>query len=270
MGTRVEGLKATRKAVVPAAGLGWRLRPITNVVPKEMFPIGRHPAIEWVLAEAVASSCTDVAVVISPRKRIIEKYLTTCCPELVKRCRLTFLVQQEPLGLGHALLLARDFCEGRPFAVLLPDDLVDASQQPLLQMVEVFETMGGAVFALAKEPVGHAGRYGRWQLKPVGERVYRVDAILPRRTEFGGGAPIWTGVGRCLFGPEFLDYGAMLLARPRTGELDDGMILQYMLKAGEAVHGVHIEGQRFDVSTPDGYIAAWQRFGKERPTWECL
>ena len=81
------------KAVVPAAGLGQRLSPITNVLPKEMFPIGRHPAIEWVIAEAVATGCTDVTVVISPRKRIIEDYLTRCCPDLANLCRLTFLIQ---------------------------------------------------------------------------------------------------------------------------------------------------------------------------------
>lgn len=262
-------LKVSDKAVVPAAGLGQRLRPITSVLPKEMFPIGHHPAIEWVVAEAVASGCTEVAVVINPRKRIIERYLTTCCPWLAKRCRLHFLVQREPLGLGHALWLARDFCQGRPFAVLLPDDLVDGPELPLLQMVGVFEAVGGAVFALTEEPAEHAGRYGRLQLQPVGGRVYRVQAILPRSTASDRTTPIWAGVGRCFFGPEFLHHAALLLDRPRTGELDDGLVLQSMLEAGEPVHGVHIEGQRFDISTPDGYVAAWQRFGKERPTWEC-
>jgi len=259
----------TEKAIVPAAGLGRRLRPITEVFPKEMFPIGRHPAIEWVVAEAVASGCTEVAVVISPHKRIIERYLTTCCPQLVKRCRLSFLVQEKPLGLGHALWLARDFCQGRPFAVLLPDDLVDAPQWPLLQMAETFEAMGGAVFAVARQTPQQASRYGRLRLRQVGERVYRVKAILPRTTPIEG-ETVLAGVGRCLLGPEFLDYAAMLLDRPRARELDDGLILQAMVEAGEPVHTVHIEGRRFDISTPDGYIAAWHRFGEEKPTWECL
>jgi len=253
---------------VPAAGLGRRLRPITRVLPKEMFPIGHHPAIEWVVAEAVASGCTEVAIVISPRKRIIEKYLTTCCPWLVNRCHLSFLVQEEPLGLGHALWLARDFCQGRPFAVLLPDDLVDGPRLPLQQMAEVFEAFGGAVFAVARETAQCASRYGRLRLRRISERVYQVEAILPRTTPVGEKA-VLAGVGRCLFGPEFLDYAAMLLDRPRAGELDDALILQTMLEAGDPVHGVHIEGRRFDISTPDGYIAAWQRFGKEGPIWEC-
>ena len=149
MATVVE--KVTNKAVVPAGGLGQRLRPITSVLPKEMFPIGRHPAIEWIIAEAVTSGYTEVAVVISPHKRIIEEYLTTCCPGLTNLCRLTFLIQPEPRGLGHALFLTRGFCEGHPFAVLLPDVLVDGPQLPLLQMTTVFNDVGGAVIGIAEE-----------------------------------------------------------------------------------------------------------------------
>jgi len=253
------------KAVVPAAGLGQRLRPITNVLPKEMFPIGRHPAIEWVIGEAVNSGCTEVAVVISPRKRIIEEYLTTCCPRLTNVCRLTFLIQSEPVGLGHALCLAREFCEGHPFAVLLPDDLVDGPQLPLWQMTTAFKATGGVVHAITQEPAENASRYGRLQLRQVGGRVYRVEAILPRTTP--ARAPsLLAGVGRYLFSPECLDYAAMLADQPRAGEFDDGMILQYMLDIGKPVHGVHIAGRRYDISTPDGYLAAWQCFGRQRPT----
>ena len=243
--------------------------PITNVFPKEMFPIGRHPAIEWVIAEAVASGCTDVAVVISPRKRIIQEYLTTCCPDLANRCCLSFLVQPEPLGLGHALLLAREFCEGQPFAVLLPDELVDSPYLPLSQMVTVFKAMGGTVFALTEEPAENASRYGRLHLRQVSGRIYRVEAISARTTP-AKATSLLVGVSRYLLSPEFLGYAATLLDRSRAGELDDGMVLQHMLGAGEPVHGVHIEGRRYDISTSDGYTAAWQRFGRERPTWQCL
>ncbi|GAB4549219.1 MAG: UTP--glucose-1-phosphate uridylyltransferase BpsC [Anaerolineae bacterium] len=249
------------RAVVPAAGLGQRLRPITRVLPKEMFPIGHYPAIEWVISEAIASGCTDVAVVISPGKRIIQEYLTTCCPDLMERCRLTFLVQPEPLGLGHALWLAHEFCGGYPFAVLLPDDLMVGQPLALQQMAPVFETTGGAVFAITQEPAENAHRYGRLELSPVDERVYRVTAILPRTTPARARMQ-FVGVGRYLFSPECLGHVAMLLDQPRTGELDDGLLFQYMLDIGEPVHGVHITGSRFDISTPEGYIAAWQHLGK--------
>ena len=249
--------------------IGGRLRPITNVLPKEMFPIGRHPAIEWVIAEAVASGYTDVAIVISPKKRIIKEYLTRCCPGLTNICRLTFLSQPEPLGLGHALWLAREFCEGHPFAVLLPDDLMDGPQLPLWQMTRVFEAAGGVVCAITQEPAENASRYGHIQLRKMNGRVYRVEAISPRITPTRETSP-FVGVGRYILSPEFLNHAARLLDQPRTGELDDTVIFQQMLRAGETVHGVRIEGRRYDISTLDGYIAAWQRFGPENPTWQYL
>lgn len=261
--------QAVTKAVVPAAGLGKRLRPITKVLPKEMFPIGHHPAIEWVIAEAVASGCTDVAVVISPRKRIIETYLTTCCPHLANLCCLRFLIQPEPLGLGHALLLAREFCDGHPFAVLLPDDLVSGPQLPLRQMADAFKAKGGIVFAVTRESAEHATRYGRLHLQQIGDCVYRVEAISARTTPVKA-TSLLVGVGRGLWSPECLDYAAVLLGQSRSGELDDAMIKQYMLDADEPLHGVYLTGRRYDISTSDGYIAAWQRFGKEKPAWKCL
>jgi UTP--glucose-1-phosphate uridylyltransferase len=251
------------RAVVLAAGLGQRLRPITRVLPKEMFPIGHYPAIEWVIAEAIASGCTHVAVVTSPGKRILKEYLTTCCPDLTERCHLTFLVQPEPLGLGHALWLARGFCQGHPFAVLLPDDLMAGQPPALRQMSSIFEVTGGAVFAITQELAENAHRYGRLELEPVDERVYRVTAILPR-TAPASAKTQFVGVGRYLFSPECLDYAAMLLDQPQTVELDDSMILQHMLNIGEPVHGVHVTGPRFDISTSDGYMAAWQRLGDLR------
>jgi len=257
------------RAVVPAAGLGQRLSPITKVLPKEMFPIGHYPAIEWVIAEAVASGCTEVAVVVSPGKRIVKDYLTTCCPDLAEHCHLAFVVQPEPLGLGHALWLAREFCQGYPFAVLLPDDLVAGQPLALQQMAPVFESTGGAVFAITRELAENAHRYGRLELQPVDERVYQVTAILPRTTPAKAASQLM-GLGRYLFSPECLDYAALLLDQPRTSELDDGMIFQHMLDIDEPVHGVHITGQRYDISNPDGYIAAWQRLGREKLIWSCL
>jgi UTP--glucose-1-phosphate uridylyltransferase len=257
-------IKIPDKAIIPAAGLGQRLSPITNLLPKEMFPVGRHPAIEWVISEAVASGCTDIMVVINPRKQIIQDYLINFCPYLANLCCLRFVVQPEPFGLGHAILSAREFCGANPFAVLLPDDLVEGPELPLPQMLDTFHSRGGVIFAVTQEPAESAGRYGRLQLRQLSEQVYEVEAIL-ERSSLGGSTPHLAGVGRYLFSPEFLDYATTLWDQPRNGEFDDGVILQYMLAMGEPVHAVHIRGQRYDISTPSGYIAAWQRFGRERP-----
>jgi UTP--glucose-1-phosphate uridylyltransferase len=252
------------KAIIPAAGLGQRLRPITHVVPKELFPVGRYPAIEWVCAEAVASGCEDIAVVISPGKRMIEEYFTTYCPDFTSKARFRFLMQPLPLGLGHAVSLARDFCAGQPCAVLLPDDLIEARRLPLVQMASVFEEKGGAVFAITQEPAANDNRYGQLQLRQVGERVFKVEEFLSRtaRPDTGFGL---LGVGRYLLSSEVLNYAATLCDASRTGALDDSAIFQHMLDVGEPVYAVHIEGTRFDISTADGYIAAWECFSGEKP-----
>ena len=247
------------KAIILAAGLGQRLPPITNVVPKELSPVGRHPAIAWVVAEAVTSGCREIAVVISPGKGMIEEYLRTQCPGLTSKACFTFLIQPEPLGLGHALSLARDFCAGQPCAVLLPDDLIAAPRLPLLQMASVFEERGGAVFAITEESAANAHRYGQLQLRQVGERVFKVEAILPRTVSTGSGS-VFLGVGRYLLAPTVLHYAAILCERSPTGQLDDSAIFQHMLNIGEPVHAVYPEGRRYDISTSDGYMAAWNGF----------
>jgi UTP--glucose-1-phosphate uridylyltransferase len=231
-----------------------------------MFPIGRHPAVEWVVAEAVASGCTDVAMVTSPPKQCIQEYLVGCSSLNANGTSLTFLVQPEPLGLGHALLLARDFCEGEPFAVLLPDDLCDGPQPPLVQMEPYYSSLGGAVFAITVEDAQHAARYGRLHLRPVCGALHQVEDIGPRVKAEGSGS-VLVGVGRYLLSPRVWEHAAQLWDDWTGDELDDGMIFAHMIHSGEPVHAVLIRGRRYDISTPDGYVAAWQRFGEEDPAW---
>ncbi len=149
------------KAIIPAAGLGERLHPVTQVLPKEMFPVGRHPAIEWVIAEAVAGGCREIAVVISPRKQVIREYLTKYCSIASSLCELTFIIQSEPLGLGHALLLAKEFADGQPVAVLLPDELTAGTQLPILQLNEAFTDLGWCCFCPGVGGVCRQPRAGR-------------------------------------------------------------------------------------------------------------
>ena len=253
------------KAIIPAAGLGERLHPVTKILPKEMFPVGRHPAIEWVIAEAVAGGCRDIAVVISPRKPVVREYLTQYCSIAASRCKLTFITQSEPLGLGHALLLAKGFADGQPVAVLLPDELTAGPRLPILQMNEAFTALGGAVFALGRaEPAANPGWSQRWHLMKVDSRIYKVqpsraDASMEKRPNQ------FVGVGRYILSPECLDDAATLFnERPHEG-LDDGMIFEFMAAAGKPVHGYAFEGRHFDISTVAGYTEAWQTLGNSDP-----
>lgn len=130
-------------------------------------------------------------------------------------------------------------------------------------MKTVFEDLGGVVCAITQEPTENATRYGGLHLRKVNGRVYRVEAVSARTTPIRETSPS-VGAGRYIMSSEFLDYATRLLDQPRKGELDDTVIFQQMLRAGEKVHGVHIEGRRYDISTLDGYIAACQLFGSEK------
>jgi UTP-glucose-1-phosphate uridylyltransferase len=120
---------------------------------------------------------------------------------------------------------------------------------------------------MAREPANRASLYGRLQLKRVSGRLHAIEAILARATP-ATTATLFLGVGRCLFTAEVLDHAGRLLDHPPAEELDDAMIFQRMLAHGGPVHGLHLKGRRYDIATPDGYVAAWRRFGREKPTWK--
>jgi UTP--glucose-1-phosphate uridylyltransferase len=234
-----------------------------------MFPIGNHPAIEWIVAEAVTSGCQEIAVVISPDKRIIEDYLTSCCPAFSGICRLHFVVQKEPLGLGRAILLAKEFTDGQPVAVLLPDDLLACSQLALLQMANAFSMLQGTMFALVDVSPEITSWSENWHLEKIEEQIYSVAPATEKTTPTAEISHL-TGTGRYLFSAESLEYAASLLHHRRSCELDDSMIFRDLHGAGKPLHGITIKSRRHDISTVDGYIGAWQDFGKSSPMEKYL
>ena len=251
--------------MVPAAGLGRRLQPVTIAVPKEMFPIGRYPAIEWVLAEAVAGGCTRIAVITSPQKKVIESYFTGRLANRRQEFELSFFTQDEPAGLADAILQARGFLGDQPFAVLLPDDLF-AGRPPLSVMAGVHARTGGCVIAIVEEPAQRASQYGHLQMTELEPGVFELDAIGERggRDEEGS---VLAGLGRYILSPAFLDYAASLSASGVQGELDDAVVLRAMLKANEPIHCVKVCGRRFDISTAGGFVAAWRSHADRSPDW---
>lgn len=246
------------KAVIPAAGLGQRLRPITSVVPKEMFPIGNRPAIEWVIREAVSSGFSEIAVVIGPHKTIIEDYLTLYDDHWRNSCRLTILSQASPRGLAHALLTAREFCAEQPFAVLLPDDIFIGPTEALRQMVKSLKTLDGEAFALSGVSADHSTWGTQWRLESVGGSIYRMQCVQQAAGSTMESLPL-RGVGRYLLTPKFLEYTAALNEKECGNELSDSVVFDRMIQMGERVYGVHVEGDAFDVSTAEGYVSAWQQ-----------
>ncbi|MDR0405715.1 MAG: UTP--glucose-1-phosphate uridylyltransferase, partial [Clostridiales bacterium] len=166
------------KAIIPAAGLGTRFLPATKAQPKEMLPIVDKPTIQYIVEEAVASGIEDIIIVTGRSKRAIEDHfdksyelenelqksgkeeLLSLVQEISNMVNIHYIRQKEPRGLGHAVLCARSFIGNQPFAVLLGDDIVDASRPCLAQMKDVCDIFGTSVLGVQRVPAAEVGKYG--------------------------------------------------------------------------------------------------------------
>src|SRR5687767_748485 len=167
-----------RKAVFPAAGLGTRFLPATKAQPKEMLPLVDKPIIQYVIEEAVAAGITNIIIVTGRGKNAIEDHFDVSYEleklllergktELLEQVRaisnminVSYVRQGEALGLGHAVLVAKDLVGDEPFAVMLGDDIIDSAVPCMKQMVQVFEQYGGPVVAVHRVPRSEISAYG--------------------------------------------------------------------------------------------------------------
>jgi len=268
-----------RKAVIPAAGLGTRVLPVTKVVPKEMLPIVDTPAIQYAVEECVAAGVDDILIVTGRGKRAIEDHFDRQ-PELeaeleakgktdelaaVRRsselARVHAVRQLSPLGLGHAVSVARDHVGDEPFCVLLPDELmVDAG--PLRALIAAHEASGTSAIGLAEVAPEDISRYGAAGVEPTEVAgVLRVTALVEKPPV--DEAPSNLSVaGRYVFTPAIFD--ALARITPGQGgelQLTDAMVL---LLAGEGLHAAVIEG-RHDTGNKLDYLKANVEFALRRP-----
>jgi UTP--glucose-1-phosphate uridylyltransferase len=264
-------MPAVRKAVIPAAGLGTRVLPATKVVPKEMLPIVDTPAIQYAVEECVAAGIHDVLIVTGRGKRAIEDHFDHN-PELeaeleakgktaeldsVRRSaglgRVHAVRQLAPLGLGHAVSVARDHVGDDPFCVLLPDEVM-ADAGPLRALMAAHEATGTSVIGLAEVPWNEISRYGAAAVEPTDDPdVLRVTALVEKPP--ADEAPSNLSVaGRYLFTPEVFD--ALERITPAPGDelqLTDAMVL---LLEETGLHATVIHAGRFDTGNKLDYLKA--------------
>jgi UTP--glucose-1-phosphate uridylyltransferase len=276
--------QGVRKAVIPAAGLGTRFLPATKATPKEMLPIVDKPAIQYVVEEAVEAGLTDVLMVTGRGKRPLEDHfdrayeLEEALREKGDTERLTavqlsseladmhYVRQGNPRGLGHAVLCAADHVGNSPFAVLLGDDLIDARDPLLSQMIDVQSRLGGSVVALIEVDPAQIYLYGCAAVEPTGEDgVVRVTDLVekPDPSEAPSNYAI---IGRYVLAPEIFD---VLRKTPpgRGGEiqLTDALLeLAGREQDGGPVHGVLFRGRRYDTGDKADYLRAIVRLACDR------
>ncbi len=260
-----------RKAVIPAAGLGTRFLPATKSQPKEMLPVVDKPSIQYVVEEAVRAGLTDILIITGRGKRAIEDHFdrnfelefyleqqgkTDLLKEVQESSELGdihFIRQKDPLGLGHAVSIAREHVGDEPFAVMLGDDIMVDDSALLRSMLDVHDRYGRSVLALKDVKPEEISAYGCVEPEHVDETLVRVHSIVekPKMEE----APSTLAViGRYVFTPEIFD--ALDRIEPGAGgelQLTDAIAL---LNQDQTVYGrVFTEG-RFDIGQKVDFLRA--------------
>jgi UTP--glucose-1-phosphate uridylyltransferase len=270
-----------RKAVFPAAGLGTRFLPATKAQPKEMLPLVDKPIIQYVIEEAVASGLNSIIIVTGKGKNAIEDHFDvsyelerhlaqrgdTCVLEQVRAIsnmiHVSYVRQGEQLGLGHAVLQARDLVGDEAFAVMLGDDIIDSAVPCMRQMLNVYEAYGGPVVAVQKVPRDEISAYGVIDGVPEGDsgRLFRIRDMVEKPTVDDAPSDLAI-IGRYILTPEIFDE---LENTPRGAggeiQLTDGL---RKLKQLRTLYGYQFEGVRHDAGNKLGFLKATVEFALKR------
>jgi UTP--glucose-1-phosphate uridylyltransferase len=276
-------MKPIRKAIFPVAGLGTRFLPATKAMPKEMLTVVDRPLIQHVVDEAWEAGIEHLIFVTGRNKGVIEDHfdiqyelettlkerrkddgLRALSDDLPEAGTASFTRQQAPLGLGHAVWCAREIVGNEPFALLLPDMLIQNKPGCLAQMIEAAATLddNANVIAVEEMAMEHIHMYG---VVDVGERhgkTFTVNRMVekPRREDAPSNLII---TGRYILQPEIFD----ILAQQEKGaggeiQLTDAMIT---LAKSQPFHGLQFEGRSFDCGSKLGFLAANVSYALERP-----
>ncbi len=274
--------RKVRKAVIPAAGLGTRFLPATKAIPKEMLPIVDVPTIQLVIDEAVRAGITDVIVVNGRHKHAIEDHfdhayelehtlrergnaaLADEMAAIAAMVRIHSVRQKQPLGLGHAVLAAREAVGDEPCAILLGDDLVDNDRDPGIgQLVRAYEGTGAGAVMIMEVPEGREHMYGivAGDLDAHGRMRIREMVEKPK----AGTAPSrWAIVGRYVVPPEI--WGHLERTKPGAGgEIQLTDALRELASSPAGLYGVVVEGTRHDAGDKLGYLRANLAYALKRP-----
>jgi UTP--glucose-1-phosphate uridylyltransferase len=273
--------KQVRKAVFPAAGLGTRFLPATKVIPKEMLALVDKPIIQYGVEEAVASGIEDIIIVTGRGKSVMEDHfdisyeldatlerkgkheLLAVSRGVSSLARISCVRQKEPLGLGHAVLCARELVGDEPFAVILPDDVIDAKVPCLKQIIGVFDEKGGSVLATQTVEGPGISAYGvlAGSPDPGNWRILNCTGMV-EKPKFAEAPSKQAIVGRYVLTPRI--FALLAQTKPGKGgeiQLTDGILA---LLREEKVFGYTFEGKRFDVGDKLGMLQATVEFALKR------
>jgi len=260
-----------RKAVFPAAGLGTRFLPATKSSPKEMLPLVDKPLIQYVVEEAVASGIESVIIVTGRGKSAIEDHFDVSFEleallrervreddlrlvrEISDMARVSYVRQREALGLGHAILQARDLVGDEPFAVMLSDDIIDSKTPALRQLLDVYEKYDAPVLATMEVEGEAISRFGALDVEEVTDGVFRIKDMVekPPLAQAPSSLAI---IGRYVLTPDIFDE-ITNTAPGAIGEIQITDAMRALLKKRD-FYAVRFEGTRYDAGDKLGFLIA--------------
>ena len=274
-----------RKAVFPAAGWGTRFLPATKAQPKEMLPLVDKPIIQYAVEEAVAAGIEQVIIVTSSQKRAIEDHFDLSYElehlleekgdiEMLRQVRhisdlaqVAYVRQKEQLGLGHAVLMAKDLIGHEPFAVILPDDVVIGDRPCIGQLIHAYQQTHSSVVAVMEVPHEDTSRYGVIASEPTADpldhgRLHKVSRLVekPKPSEAPSDLAI---IGRYVLTPKIFDKLEQT-KRGAGGEIQLTDAIQALMEE-QQVFAYEFEGTRYDAGTTMGWLKASVELALQRP-----
>ncbi|MGI8882890.1 MAG: UTP--glucose-1-phosphate uridylyltransferase GalU, partial [Pyrinomonadaceae bacterium] len=261
-------------------GLGTRFLPATKASPKEMLPLVDKPLIQYGVEEAVASGIESILIITGRDKAAIEDHFDISfeLEQVLKErgkikeynavraiseiAKITYIRQKQALGLGHAIYQAKDFVGDEPFAVMLPDDIMDSETPAPKQLIDVYEKYDAPVMATMRIEGEAISRFGVIDAEEVEPNVYKIKDVV-EKPKYEDAPSDMAVIGRYIFTPELFD--ALEKTEPGAGgeiQVADG--LRTLLKAGRPYYAVKLEGTRHDAGDKLGFLIATVEFALQR------
>ena len=270
-----------RKAVFPAAGLGTRFLPATKAQPKEMLPLVDKPAIQYVVEESVASGLDQIIIVTGRSKRAVEDHFDIAfelehylkergktedlaqIQAIAKLAEISYVRQHEPLGLGHAILVARALVGDEPFGVFLGDDIIGGATVPCMrQLLDVYEKYDAPVIAVERVPRERIHQYGVISGRHIAGNVWEITDLVEKPKAEDAPSDLAV-IGRYVLTPDLFPILAATAADKRGEiQLTDGL---RTLRSQRPMYAVEFQGKRYDTGDKLGFLKATVEFALARP-----
>ncbi len=272
------------KTVIPAAGLGTRFLPYTKAIPKEMLPLIKKPAIQHIIEEALSSEINNMLLITGKGKSSIEDHFdynpwlesflkeknkselieTT---ERISRCaNFAYIRQTEPLGLGHAIWLARHYIGKEHFAIALPDDIIMSKQPALAQLIRIARQEKASVIALQEVPSNQVSSYGVVSIKKqITPNLFQLSGMVEKPSPKNAPSNLAI-VGRYILSNKIFT-SLEEISSYAQGEMQLTDAINHMTQNGERVFGYKLQGTRFDIGVPAGWVKAVISYSLQDPEY---